>query len=165
MPTLVLDEPRWAGPSLGANDAAHAAVQRRYALEDLGYRVWGMSPSASPAGGYAEYGVDVLGALGYPAGAVTPHASALALAVTPEAAIANLRQLAEQYDAYGQYGFYDAIDPRSGAVAHGYLALDQAMIFIAAANYLTDGRIQRGFATDPIAQRALPVLGAERFFD
>jgi hypothetical protein len=166
MPTLVLDERRWGELNLGANDAAHAAVQRRYALEDLGYPVWGMSPSASPAGdGYGEYGVEVLGTLGYAAGAVTPHASALALAVTPEAAIANLRELADRYDAYGEYGFYDAVDPRSGTVAHGYLALDQAMIFIAAANYLTDGRIQQRFAADPIAQRALPVLGAERFFD
>ena len=39
------------------------------------------------------------------------------------------------------------------------------MIFVAAANYLTDGCIQRRFAADPIAQRALPLLADERFFD
>ena len=75
-------------------------MQRRYALETLGYPVWGMSPrSATPTGmGYGEYGVRVLGSLGYPSGAVTPHASALALAVTPAEAVAEpSHRLAERY--------------------------------------------------------------------
>jgi len=166
MPTLVLDEVRWAPRSLGANDRAHALVQRRYATEELGYPVWGMSPSRIPgAAGYGEFGVRLLGSLGYRAGAVTPHAAALALAVAPEAAIADLRALATRYQAYGEYGLYDAVDPRSGAVARTYLALDQAMILVAAANHLQPGCIQRYFASDPIAQRALPVIGAEDFFD
>jgi len=50
-------------------------------------------------------------------------------------------------------------------VAHAYLALDQAMTFIAAANYLQDGCIRRHFTADPIAARALAVIGDERFFD
>jgi hypothetical protein len=166
MPTLVLDEARWAPRSLGRNDAAHAAVQRRWALEQLGYPVWGLSPSTSPGGdGYGEYGTTVLGTLGYRAGPVTPHAAALTLAVAPGEAIANLRALAERYDGYGEYGFYDAVDPRSGRVAHTYLALDQAMILVAAANHLQDRCIQRRFAADPIAARALPLLDAESFFD
>jgi hypothetical protein len=166
MPTLVLEEPLLAPESLGGNDAAHVEVQRRVALEELGYAVWGMSPSSTPAGdGYGEYGTRVLGVLGYPSGAVTPHAGALALAVAPEVAVANLRRLVERYDVYGEYGLYDAVDPRTGEVAHAYLALDQAMTLVAAANYLKDHCIQRRFAADPIAQRALPVLAAERFFD
>jgi hypothetical protein len=166
MPTLVVDEPAWAPASLGANDVAHAEGQRRFAVEELGYPVWGMSPSSTPAGdGYGEYGVRVLGSLGYPPGAVTAHAAALALAVTPEAAVADLRTLATRYAAYGEYGLYDAVDPASGAVAHAYLALDQAMIFIAAANYLADHAAQKHFAADPIAARALPVLATEHFFD
>jgi hypothetical protein len=166
MPTLVLDEPRLAPANLGANDAAHATVQRRYALETLGYPVWGMSPSATPSGiGYGEYGVRVLGSLGYPPGAVTPHASALALAVTPAEAVANLRRLAERYDIYGDFGLYDAVDPGSGEVAHAYLALDQSMILIAAANYLKDGVVQQRFAADPSVAHVLPLLAAENFFD
>ena len=166
MPTLVLDEPRLAPASLGANDLAHANVQRRYALETLRYPVWGMSPSATPAGAsYGEYGVRVLGSLGYPAGVVTPHASALALGVTPAEAIANLRRLAERYDIYGDFGFYDSVDPVRGDVARAYLALDQSMILIAAANYLKDGVVQRRFAADPIIARALPLLATENFFD
>ena len=166
MPTLVLDEPRHAAVNLGANDRAHASVQRRYALETLGYPVWGMSPSAMPTGtDYGEYGVRVLGSLGYPPGAVTPHASALALAVTPAEAVANLRRLAERYDIYGDFGFYDAVDPVSGAVTHAYLSLDQSMILIAAANYLRDGVVQRRFAADPIVTNVLPLLSAEHFFE
>ena len=89
MPVLVVDEQRFAAQSLGANDVAHVLVQRRFATEELGYPVWGMSPSATPTGdGYGEYGVPVLGTRGYRPGAVTPHASALALIVDPEAAVA-----------------------------------------------------------------------------
>ncbi len=166
MPTLVLDEPLHAPANLGANGTAHMSVQRRYTLETLGYPVWGMSPSATPSGvGYGEYGVRVLGSLGYPHGAVTPHASALALAVTPVEAVANLRRLAERYHIYGDFGLYDAVDPVSGKVAHAYLALDQSMILIAAANYLKDGVVQRRFAADPIVAKVLPLLAAEDFFD
>jgi len=166
MPALVLDEAAHAPKSLGANDTVHTVVQQRYAREVLDYPVWGLSPSASPGvDGYAEYGVKVLGVRGYEAGAVTPHAAALALGPAPEAALANLRRLAERYDMYGEYGLYDAVDPRSGAVASEYLALDQAMLFIALANYLDDHAIQKRFATDPIVQRVLPMIGEENFFE
>lgn len=166
MPTLLLDEPQYAPKSLGANDTVQATVQRRYAVEELGYPVWGISSSATPAGdGYSEYGAKVLGGRGYDAGAVTPYASALALSVTPEAAISNLHRLAERYEIYGEYGFYDAVDPRSGTVAYKYLSLDQSMLFIAMANYLTDHSIQKHFASDPIMQKALPVIADENFFE
>lgn len=166
MPALLLDEQQYAPHSLGANDEVHARVQQRFANEELAYPVWGLSPSAAPVGdAYGEYGVQILGVRGYAAGAVTPHATALALAVAPEAALANLRALAQRYPIYGEYGFYDAVDPLTGTVAYTYLALDQSMLFIALANYLNDHCIQKHFASDPIAQKVLPMVGAERFFD
>ncbi len=166
MPALVVDELSHAPHSLGPNGATHAMLHRTYALEELGYPVWGMSPSATVRGdGYGEFGIAFLGVLGYPAGVVTPHASALALAVTPDAAARNLRELASRYPIYGEYGFYDAVDPGSGEVGRRYLTLDQAMLFIALANHLADGAIQRLFAADPIAARALPLLAEEHFFD
>jgi hypothetical protein len=120
MPTLVLDEPALAPASLGANDLAHATVQRRYGVE-LGTPVWGWSSSATlDPGGYGEHGVPDLGKIGYPAGVVTPHASALALAVDGPAAVANLRALAARYPVYGDFGFYDAVDPSTGTVAPVY---------------------------------------------
>lgn len=166
MPLLVLDELRHAPASLGANARAHLAVQQRYATETLGYPVWGISPSATPDGdSYMEYGVPPLGLRGYQIGVVTPHASALALAIAPEAALANLRGLIDRYDIYGEFGFYDAVDPLSGKVAYTYLALDQAMLFLALANFLTGGGIQERFAADPIVEPVLPLLGKEHFFD
>ncbi len=166
MPTLVLDEPRLAPESLGANDTANVAVQRDYATQVLGYPVWGMSPSTVPGKwDYAEYGVKVLGAIGYGIGAVTPHAAALALAVDAPAALADLQELARRYPVYGDWGFYDAVDPVSGVVAYTYLTLDQSMTFVALANHLTGHRIQRLFESDPIVRRALPVIATEHFFE
>ena len=161
MPTLVLDEMRLAPETFGKNDEVHATVQRLYALEELRLPVWGMSPSTAPSDrgyAYAEYGVPVLGRKGYPSGVVTPHAAALVLAVAPEAATLNLRKLVELYDVYGEFGFYDAVDPHSGEVVHAYLTLDQTMTLIALANHLEAGCIQKHFAADPIVQAALPFL-------
>ena len=165
MPTLLLDEQLAAPRSLGRNGLVHAVGQRRYARRTLAVPVWGLSPSSRPdSASYGEFGVKPLGSYGYPAGPVTPHASALALSVTPRAALANLHTLATRYPAYGDYGLYDAVDPVSGAVATKYLALDQAMLFLALANHLSAGAIQRRFAADPIMQRVLPLIAAEDFF-
>lgn len=166
MPLLLLDERALAPRSLGRNDAVHVLVQRRFATEELGWPVWGLSPSAQPrALDYGEYGVPALGIVGYRPLVVTPHAAALALLVEPKEATANLRRLAERYDLYGEYGFYDAVDPATGEVAHAYLALDQSMTFLALVNHLRDGVLQRRFAADPAVAPALPMLAAEDFFD
>ena len=166
MPVLVLDESRYAPASLGVNGLLHAEIQRDHALDELGYPVWGMSPSMDPlSGGYSEFGVRALGVRGYKAGVVTPHASALALAVLPADAAANLRRLAAHYDLYGDFGFYDAVVPRTGRVAYGYLTLDQAMLFIAVANHLQPGCVQRVFEADPIMATALRLIGEEKFFE
>jgi hypothetical protein len=166
MPALVLDEARLAPQSLGPNDVRHADVQRRYATETLHYPVWGMSPSAIPEhDGYREYGVPPLGMRGYMPGAVTPHAAALAILAAPGPATANLRALAEGFAVYSDWGYYDAVDPRSGAVARAYLALDQSMLFLALADHLAPHGMRERFASDPIVQRVLPLLADERFFD
>ncbi len=57
------------------------------------------------------------------------------------------------------------MDPRTGAVAPAYLILDQAMLFVALANHLESGVVQRRFASDPIAARALSILADEDFLD
>ena len=165
MPTIVLDEMATAPHSLGRNGLAHAVVQQRYARRALGLPVWGLSPSATPGGDrYGEYGVHSLGSFGYGPGPVTPHASALALAVIPHAALRNLQTLAMRYRLYGDFGLYDAVDPPTGQVAYKYLALDQSMLFLALVNYLDDDAVQRRFASDPIMERVLPMVAAEKFF-
>lgn len=166
MPGLLLEENRYAPASLGQNSLVHTDIQRIYALEDLDYPVWGMSPSSVPgANRYDEFGVKILGSMGYKDGVVTPHAAALALITRPEEATANLRLLRQRYEAYGDFGFYDAIEPRSGQVAWKYLCLNQAMILVSVANHLANHAIQKHFAADPWIQNIIPVVGIENFFD
>lgn len=165
MPRLVLDEDRWAPRSLGPNGRAHALLQRLYATEILGLPAWGMSPCIDPASGrYREFGVKPLGSHGYDEGVVTPHATALALAVAPDDAAEALMEMANRFDIYGPFGFYDAVDPATGKVAYDQLALDQLMLFISVANYLSGGEIPELFASDPWMEDALPLLAEERFF-
>ena len=165
MPTLVVDEKKLAPKGLGLNDERHAKIQIKYALEELKYPVFGMSPSSVPGGGYSEFGVTLLGIKGYKSGVVTPHATFLALEFAPKECIKNLRKMLELYDAYGEYGFYDAIDPKNGRVSTRYLCLDQAMSFIALNNYLNQGAIRKRFHADPIAKSAEELLKVEAFFE
>ena len=163
MPAMVLDEKRIALKGLGLNDARHVQGQIRYALEELQFPVWGMSPSSVPEGGYSEFGAKPFGSKGYKAGVVTPHATALSLEFAPKEAIANFRKLIELYDIYGEYGFYDAVTVKTGLVAHKYLALDQAMILIPINNYLNDGAIRKRFHAEPAMKEAEPLLSEEDF--
>lgn len=165
MPTMVIKEKELATKGLGLNDERHAKIQIEYTLEKLGYPVFGMSPCGIPGGGYTEFGVRPLGIKGYKAGVVTPHATFLALEFAPEESIKNLRKMLEIYDAYGEYGFYDAIDPETGEVAITYLCLDQAMAFIALNNYLNGGAIRERFHSDRIAKNAEELLKIEDFFN
>lgn len=165
MPTLIIDEKALSPKALGINGERHAKIQIQYALQVLGYPVFGMSPSCKPEGGYTEYGVKPLGIKGYKAGVVTPHASFLALEFAPKECISNIRKMLELYNIYGEYGFYDSIDVKTGRVALKYLCLDQAMSFLALDNYLNDGAIRKRFSADPINKRAEELLKVEDFFD
>jgi hypothetical protein len=165
MPPIIIDEKNLAPKGLGLNDARHAAIQIKYALEKLKYPVFGMSPSCVPAGGYREYGVKPLGIKGYKAGVITPHATFLALEFAPKECVDNIRRMIKGYRAYGEYGFYDAIDVSTGKVALKYLCLDQAMSFLALDNYLNDGAIRKRFSEDPINRNAEELLKVEDFFD
>jgi hypothetical protein len=86
------------------------------------------------------------------------------LPVEPQQAYANLQTLRTRYpDIYtSDGGFYDAVDPRSGAVGHRRLVLDQSMIMAALDDALTGGDLQRYFASDPISGAARLYLGAEK---
>lgn len=165
MPTIVLKEKELAPEGLGLNDAMHVQGQIRYAKEELGQPVWGMSPSSVPEGGYSEYGAAPFGSKGYKGGVVTPHAVVLTLEFAPEEAVKNLKELIKRYDIYGDYGFYDAVTVETGLVARKYLALDQAMLFIALNNYLNDGPIRKRFHAEPILKEVEYLLTDEKLFE
>lgn len=163
MPRLFVDEGRLAPGSLGENGRRAVDAQIAFAHES-GMPVWGMSPCADPEGGYGEYGVAPIGAEGYPAGVVTPHASFLALDVRPKEAIENLRVLEERFRMRGRYGFRDSVAPATGKVSSVYLALDQGMSLIAAANWLRGGSIRNRVMRDPLMKDIPSLLAAERFY-
>ncbi|XUL85341.1 glucoamylase family protein [Streptomyces galilaeus] len=163
MPNLLVPEVAQAPRAFGANDVAYLKATIAYETKALGYKVWGLSPSSTPddTGGYSAYGSHQLGTSAsdtdYREDAVTPHASFLGVDVLPQAAYRNIGQLLTSYpQVYGPYGFYDALDPTTGAVGHRYLALDHGMILAALNNALNNtggiGPLQRRFLTDPVGK-------------
>ena len=72
--------------------------------------------------------------------------------------------LLERYeDIYGEYGFYDSVHALKGTVNHQYLVLDQAMSFLAMANYLEGGVVRSLFHRDPVGQKVQALLAEEVF--
>ena len=167
MPTMVINEQKFASKGLGLNDTIVTELHRDYALKEKKYPAWGISPSATADGRrwmYGEYGIKKLGTKGYPdRGVITPHASFLALDALPKDAIKNIRKLLT-FDLYGEYGFYDSITFPGQKVNTQYLALDQGMVLIPIANYLKKGVIQDYFHRDPVGKKAKELLEQENFF-
>jgi len=164
MPTLMIKEGELGKKNLGLNNSRYVEAHIRFANKK-GYPVWGLSPCSIPGEGYDAYGVKDLGMKGYGAEVVTPYATFLALEIVPEKAIENLRKFLQVYpDIYGEYGFFDSVDVRTGEVSKKYLCLDQAMILIALNNYLNGGIIRERFHKDEIGRRAEYLLGLEEFY-
>jgi putative glucoamylase/uncharacterized protein DUF3131 len=61
MVPLVVPEEDWGPDSWAVTHPLYVESQIEYGLKEAGYGYWGFSPSSNPAGGYREYGVDVLG--------------------------------------------------------------------------------------------------------
>jgi Putative glucoamylase/Protein of unknown function (DUF3131) len=184
MANEVVPETSWGGRSFGRADVRTAQVQIRYATGQLGYPVWGMSPSstADDSGGYGGFGVEGLVFPYYGTGAdashpnlglsqchgcatedvVTPHASFIALDVAPQQAYANIEALRTRYPGvYGRDGFFDAVNPVTGAIGHRDLVLDQSMIMAAIDNAVRNRAVQRYFARDPVSWAARAYLSLE----
>ncbi|WP_349408261.1 glucoamylase family protein [Pseudalkalibacillus sp. SCS-8] len=161
MPSLVLKEKELGKDALGLNNQRHVDLQITFA-EEQGYKVWGMSPAATPDG-YSEFAATPLGMKGYERNdVVTPHASFLALEYAPEEVMDNL-ELLKEMNAYGEYGFFDSIHVETGEVTQAYLALDQGMIMVSITNYLRDGVIRDYFHQDEIGKKPEELLSKEVF--
>ncbi|MFH1368036.1 MAG: glucoamylase family protein [Elusimicrobiota bacterium] len=167
MPGLVLKEQELALDSFAKNNKAAVNVQIDYALNEMKYPVWGISPCSVPGDpwGYGEYGVKVLGSKGYEdKSVITPHATFLAIGIEPEKAVKNLRELLKFTGMYGEYGFYDAVNVKNGAISTKYLCLDQAMSLIALNNYLNNNAIKERFHRDARIKAQEKLLTTEKFY-
>ena len=179
MANQIVPETEWGAKGLGLANIRLAQVQQKYATEQLKLPVWGMSPAstADDSGGYG-----IFGAVGQKFGSgnglsqcgagcanaetettVTPHASFMALGVTPQEAYSNIEKLRSLYpDVYTtDGGFYDAVNPTTGAVGHRRLVLDQSMIMLSLDNALANDALRNHFAADPASWAAKLYLGAE----
>ncbi|MFI9487930.1 glucoamylase family protein [Promicromonospora sp. NPDC052451] len=191
MVPLFVPEETWGPRSWGRNHPLYVRGQIEHGMQEADYGYWGFSPSNDPAGGYREYGVDQLGLDGpgytsdqerttfdqpyegcregspapteYGDGVVTPHASFLALRYAHGDAMANLRNVAADFDAYGPGGFYDAVAVRSGQVSQRYLSLDQGMIMAALGNELADDAVRRYVSRGDLEREVRPLMAMETF--
>jgi hypothetical protein len=192
MPALFVPEEQWGPRSWAINHPLTVAAQIRHGMVEAGYGYWGFSPSNTPEGGYAAYGVDGIGMNpdGYPSnedntfvtpsycdrpakpdpppsaytnGVVTPHAAFLALRYAPNAALADLARLKADFGIYAKWGFRDSVNVGTGAVSGSYLSLDQGIIMAAAGNALANDMLREAFATKKVRNALKPVIGMEMF--
>ncbi|GAA1391468.1 glucoamylase family protein [Luteococcus peritonei] len=183
MPDLFVPEAEWGPRSWGVNHPLHVRAQREHGLLDARYGYWGFSPCSNPAGGYREYGLDMLGLnpegyfsdqektdyhwdnppQTYGDGVVTPHAGFLGMMYEHKEGLRNLQKIETELRCYGKGGFFDAASTRSGQVARRYLSLDQSMVMGALGNILLPGGMRRWFATAEVEKTLRPVIGVEVF--
>ncbi len=169
MPLLIM--PSYGGTLL--DQTCRAAVDRQIAYGRQRSVPWGISESgystidASLNYQYHAFGVPGLGLTRGLAEdlVVAPYASALALMVAPEAACANLEQLAAA-GLEGKFGFYEAVDytparvPRgqTSAIVRSFMAHHQGMNLLSLAHLLLGQPMQRRFESDPLFQATLLLL-------
>lgn len=149
-------------------------AQRRYAAEK---RIpWGISESAysemDEAGSYnyRAFGVPALALQSReePRMVAAPYATALSLAIVPEAAVRNLRRMFK-YRWFGQYGFYEAVDfgmdkssrHHRSRIVNSWMAHHQGMTLLSIANFLCGDVVRRWFHDD-VHVRATELLLQER---
>jgi len=171
MPRLLLKPD--TGTLLGESERMVVDVQERYGRAQS--VPWGISESAYSARDpehryrYQGFGVPELGlkrGLSRDM-VVAPYATALALAVAPKKAVANLRLLTRSGGS-GRYGLVEALDftpersPGSGPrTVNAYMAHHQGMLLSAIVNALFSDRFASRFAEDP-RMRPTMLLLSER---
>jgi cyclic beta-1,2-glucan synthetase len=155
------------------------AVRRQREYGAARHTPWGISESAYTTvdrHGTYQYKAFGIPGLGLKRGlgdelVVAPYASALAASIAPAQSADNLRRLAREH-AFGEYGFFDAIDyteretdnPPSrpaGVVVRACFAHHEGMTLVALANAVLADRMVTRFHADPRVQ-ATELLLQER---
>lgn len=135
----------------------HQAYSSDNPLEFAGYHrwLWGLTASASPPPTYymahAPFNDN---------GTITPTAALSAMPFTPEASLAALRYMLDNYtpELTGPYGLYDALNPQLGWIADTQLAIDQGPIVIMIENYRT-GLLWDLFMSNPEIAPMMQAIG------
>ncbi len=173
MPNLIMRAPR--GTLIERSN--RAAVQRQIMHGKKFDIPWGVSESqyfmfdVDSNYQYMAFGMQYLRLQSSmrPARVVAPYATALALGIKPEAAIANLRHL-KDIGASGIYGMYEALDfsrPNSAtlqnySLVQTFMAHHQGMIMTSLNNFLNNRNLQRRFHKEPMVQSTEVLLEEKR---
>lgn len=160
MPNLFIAEPK--------NSIMDKSSRSAYANNRAFLRAHGLRGALSESGyaeinarwdyGYKAFGVPTL-ALSQEVDSrlvVSPYAVALGLSVDPVSALSDLRHLSS--NAFGQYGFYEAIDYSTdplGQPVGTYMSHHQGMLLASIVNFLQNGFIQKLFSSHPLIQAVL----------
>lgn len=147
------------GTPVGVSASDFAYVQMIFAkANDL--PAWGWSACTAPDGRYLGWG-------GMEPQVVTPHAAGMATMYYPHKSVACLRTLEamgvrKPYSEEGKtyrFGFRDSVNLETKAVSDLYLPpLDQGMLFLALADVLEDGLVQRLFASHPTVAKGISLI-------
>jgi cyclic beta-1,2-glucan synthetase len=159
MPDLFLDAPK---NSLLKNSSLNAVrVQMGEKIDGL----WGISESGYYAFDeflryqYTAFGVDKL-ALGKDKqkSVISPYSTLLALPYAPKACIKNLQRL-QNFGAYGEHGFYEAVDLQGGArILNSHMTHHQGMGLMSLTNCLTNGKLKELMLKDSSVRGATILL-------
>ncbi len=151
------------------DETYRAVVRRQIEYGEENNIAWGVSESAYNARDlqlnyqYGPFGVPGLGLKRGLADdlVIAPYATALALPLAPQSAIANLRRLASE-GMFDRYGFFEAVDytknrlppKQMSARIEAYMSHHQGMILVALDNFLNDEAMQKRFHRDPMIESA-----------
>jgi len=156
----------WGFSPSGDPDPAADREYREYGVDQLGMDGPGYTSDQQRTSVEQAYEGCRTGATAptkYGDGVVTPHASFLALRYAPERALANLKAISTDFDAYGPGGFYDAVAVRSRQVDQRHLSLDQGMIMAALGNALAGDDMRGYVAQGSLERRLRPLMQMEEF--
>lgn len=136
----------------------HTLINRAYCIANpqdyVGYsdQIWGLTASDNDMGYSAHSPTNDLGV-------ITPTAAISSMPFTPDESMTAMRAFYYQLGdrLWGEYGFYDAINPTAGWVADSYLAIDQGPIICGIENHRT-ALLWDLFMTAPEVQAGLTNL-------
>ena len=166
MPLLIMR----SYPDTLLDESCRMVVRRQREYATSRGTPWGISESAYTAvdrNGNYQYKAFGIPGLGLKRGlgdelVVAPYATALAATIDPARSADNLRRLADA-GAYGDYGFFDAIDytkrevpataeHADGVVVRAFFAHHEGMTLVALANAVFGDRMVKRFHADPRIQ-------------
>jgi hypothetical protein len=140
-------------------NVAHSAINQAYVIDNplnyVGYSdaFWGLTASDNESGYSAHSPTN-------DRGVVTPTAALSSMPYTPEASIKAMEFFYYQVGdrLWGEYGFYDAMNPTENWTASSFLAIDQGPIVVMIENYRT-ALLWELFMQNPEISAGLDKLG------